>query len=242
LSPGIAKKGNIGLLSNPKLLQPILFVYLAFAFALLVTVFHYKRRIKAANDFRAVLLYFVSFFLALLVVPILIICLASAAPGQLLLSLGWTVGRSRRGILLMVIAIPIAIASAYVASKDPVMRQQYPLSKQACSSLKKFVLYEMAYLVLYYLPWEFVFRGLLFFSLLSSSGLLMSLAVQTIVSTLYHIGHPDSEIFAALGSGFIFGLIAYSTGSFLYTLFIHALVGICNDALIFHRYYRRQGP
>jgi len=45
-----------------------------------------------------------------------------------------------------------------------------------------------------------------------------------------------------LGSGFIFGLIAYSTGSFLYPLFIHALVGICNDTLIFYRYYRRAGP
>ncbi len=231
----------MGLLDKPQLLQPILFTYLTIALALLVTVFHYGRRIKTADDFRSVLLYFVSFFLALLVVPVLFICLASAAPGQLLSSVGWTVGRSRRGILVMAVAVPFAVASAYVSSRDPAMRRQYPLSTQACSSLKKFILYETAYLVLYYLPWEFLFRGLLFFSLLQSSGLWTSLAVQTLVSTLYHIGHPDSEIFAALGSGFIFGLIAYDTGSFFYTLFIHALVGICNDTMIFHRYYRRSG-
>ena len=70
----------MGLLANPRLLLPILFVYLALAFTLLVTVFHYKRRIKAADDLRAVLFYFFSFFAALLVIPILIIGLASAWP------------------------------------------------------------------------------------------------------------------------------------------------------------------
>ncbi len=239
MSPGIGKNETMGLLNNPAILQPLLFIYLAPALALLVTVFHYQRLAKTRGDFRAVLLYFFSFFLALFVVPLLIVCLASAAPGRFLLSLGWTLGRISRGLFCIAVAVPIAIVSGYIGSRDPVMRQQYPFSKQACSSLKKFILYETAYLALYYLPWEFVFRGLLFFPLISSSGLLTALAVQTMISTLYHIGHSDSEIFAALGAGFVFGLIAYSTGSFFYTVVIHALVGISNDAFIYARDYRR---
>ena len=70
---------------------------------------------------------------------------------------------------------------------------------------------------------------LLFFPLLGTVGLLPALAVQTMLSTLYHIGHPDTEIAASLAAGFLFGLVAYHTRSILYTTAIHALFGIATD-------------
>jgi len=229
------------LLSNPKLLQPLLYLYLALAITLLATVLHFKRRAKKWGDFRAVLFYFLSFFALLFVLPILIIVLISAAPARFLAAVGGTMGRGGRGLLFIIIALPISIFSAWIGSRDPVLGQFYPFSKQACSGIKKFILYETAYLFFYYLPWEFVFRGLLFFPLVASSGLWAALAVQTLISTLYHLGHPDLEIFGALGSGLVFGLLAYSTGSFLYTAVIHAMVGISNDIFLYKRYYHRKG-
>lgn len=230
----------MGLLSNGADVQAVLYVYLSAAFALMISVFHHRRLLKKSGDYRATLRYFALFFVMFFALPVLIILLASAEPGAFLASRGLTFGRSRKGFLFMGSSVPVALIAAFIGSRNPVMEAQYPFSKEACSNPKRFVFYEICYLVLYYLPWEFLYRGVLFFPLIPAIGLVPALAVQTLISTLHHFGHPDSEIFAALGAGFIFGLIAYATGSFLYTVFIHALVGIGNDTFLYLRYPRRR--
>jgi len=221
--------------------QALLLVYLSLALTLMLTVFNYKSFLRKYDDFKAFLLYFALFFLTLMAVPCLIVLLAAAEPFEFFGKTGFSLGNSSRGLIAMVVAAPLAVLAGFIGSQDPVMKQHYPFSKSACSNSRKFVVYEVAYLFLYYLTWEFVFRGLLFFPFISSNGLLIALGLQTILSTLYHIGHPDSEIFAALAAGFIFGFIAYWTGSFLYTVFIHALVGISNDTFLYLRHYRHAG-
>jgi membrane protease YdiL (CAAX protease family) len=52
------------------------------------------------------------------------------------------------------------------------------------------------------------------------------------VSTVYHLGHPDTEVLAALGAGFVFGLVAYHTRSVFYAAAIHGLVGLLTDAAL----------
>lgn len=233
----------MGLLSSGTDILTALYVYLAAAFVLMITVFHHKTLLRKYGDYQAFLRYFGFFFVMFFALPVLIILLSSAEPGTFLASCGFTFGRSQKGLLFMGLSVPIALIAAFIGSRDPVMRAQYPFSKEACSNPKRFVFFEICYLVLYYLPWEFLYRGVLFFPLIPAIGLVPALVVQTLISTLHHFGHPDSEIFAALGAGFIFGLIAYATGSFLYTVFIHALVGIGNDTFVYLSYHRpRQRP
>ena len=226
------------LLSSGADVQAVLYVYLSAAFALMITVLHHRRLLKKSGDYHAFLRYFAFFFALFFALPVLIVFTASADPGAFLASCGFTFGRSQKGFLFMGLSVPVALIAAFIGSRDPVMKAQYPFSKEACSNPKRFVFYEICYLVLYYLPWEFLYRGVLFFPLIPAIGLVPALAVQTLISTLYHFGHPDSEILAALGAGFIFGLIAYATGSFFYTVFIHALVGIGNDMFLYLRYHR----
>jgi membrane protease YdiL (CAAX protease family) len=114
----------------------------------------------------------------------------------------------------------------------------YPFAKAACASARTFAGYELASLFLYYLPWESVFRGVLFLPLVPAIGLIPALAIQTVVSTLLHFGHPNTEVFAAAGAGLLFGAIAYATGSFLYPLILHAATGIATDTFIFLRHDR----
>jgi membrane protease YdiL (CAAX protease family) len=215
----------------------VLYVYLAAAFTLMVTVFHHRTLVRKHGDYRAFVLYFAAFFSLFLAVPLVIIALAVSSPGSFLAAVGLTAGRAGKGLLLTAAAIPVVLIGSFVSSRDPVMKDQYPFSKEACASLKKFVIYEALYLVLYYLPWEFLFRGILFFPMVQAAGLIPALGLQTILSTVYHLGHPRSEIFAALGAGFILGLIAYGTGSILYPFLIHALAGIANDSFLYHRYH-----
>jgi membrane protease YdiL (CAAX protease family) len=216
----------------------VLLLYLSAAFALAVTVFHRRRFLKQGDDFRALLLYFASFFILFFVVPCGLIFITAREPFQFLKEAGFSLGDYGKGFLIAAIGAPVAVLAGFIGSTDAQLRRFYPFSKSACRTGKKLLAYETAYLFLYYLPWESLFRGILFFPLIPSLGLIPALCLQTILSTLYHIGHPDSEIFASLAAGFLFGGIAYVTGSFLYTFFLHALVGISTDMFIRQRDYR----
>jgi len=226
---------------DPGVTRALLYPYLALAFTLMVTVFHHRTLRHGRSELRAFLLYFAAFFLFFLAVPLVLILLTAADPASFLRAVGLTSGQSGRGLMLSAIAVPLCLAAAFIGSRDPALRKQYPFTKEACRTPGTFAAYEAAYLVLYYLPWEFLYRGLLFLALVPALGLAPALALQTIVSTIHHFGHPASEIWAACGVGFAFGLVAWITGSFLYTVFIHALVGMATDTFIYLR-SRRSRP
>ena len=74
----------------------------------------------------------------------------------------------------------------------------------------------------------------------NSTGIIFAILIQTIIATVYHLGHPNMEIVGAFGGSIIFGIIAFATQSILYTIFLHAFLGILNDAIIYLRYYRNK--
>jgi len=209
------------------------------AFALLFSFFHYRRLTQKWDDRRAFLAYFAAVFCLFLVIPSLIIFLFSPDPFLFLKEAGLSLGNWRRGLLIAALGSPLAVLSGLIGSRDAELGRFYPFSKTACRSLRGFVAFETAYLFLYYVAWEFLYRGILFFPLIPAIGLIPALAIQTIISTLHHAGHPQSEIFASLAGGFVFGLVAYFTGSFFYPIVLHALTGISTDTFIYFRDYRR---
>lgn len=219
---------------------PLALVYLELAIALtfLATVVHFRNLRRTRDELAAVHRYFVVFFVLLLAVPCFLVFLTSSWPWAVLASFGWTFGRAGLGLAFAAAGLPLAVLAGLIGSRDPEMQKMYPFAKTACGSIRTFVGYELSYLFLYYLPWEFVFRGVLFLPLVPAVGLIPALAIQTAISTLLHIGHPDTEVFAAAGAGLVFGMIAYATGSFLYTLILHAVTGIATDTFLF----LRRGP
>ena len=201
---------------------------------LVASVFHFRRsRGKPDAERAAVRRYFVAFFVLLLALPCGLAILASPRPGETLAAIGWTPGRLSLGLALTLAGLPLAVLGGFVGSRDPEMRRFYPLAKAAFADARTFAGYEISYVLLYYLPYEFVFRGVLFLPLIPAIGLGPALAVQVTASTLLHIGHPRSEVLAAVLGGLAFGLIAYFTRSFLYTLALHAATGISTDTFLF---------
>jgi len=217
----------------------LVYLEILVALTLLVTVLHFRGFRKTRDELKAVRMYFAAFFTLLLALPCLLVVLTAVRPMETLASFGWTLGRVGRGAGLTLAGLPLAALAGYLGSRDPAMDKMYPFAKAACADARTFVGYEISYLALYYLPWESVFRGALFLPLVPAIGLVPALAVQTAVSTLLHIGHPDAEVFAAAGAGLAFGLIAYFTGSFVYTLVLHAATGIATDTFLYLR--RRPG-
>ena len=227
-------------------LYSLLFLIYAVGFALLSSLFNYKNLLKKYNDdFKVFIQYFAYFSLFLLLIPVIGIFLYSPHPLEILKNLGFQPGNFKLGLILILISIPIVAAMAYKSSNDPKLKRYYPFSKNACRSLKTFVVYEISYLLLYYIAWEFTFRGFFLFSIAemmgySKSGILIAILIQAIISTVYHLGHPDLEILTTLVGSIIFGIVAYATKSFLYPLFIHALLGILNDTFLYIQYYKKK--
>ncbi len=225
-------------------LYSLLFFIYALGFTLLSSFFHYKRlQKKYPDDLQVFIRYFIYFCLFLLVIPAIVIFLYASQPLEALKIFGLRFGNYKLGLLLCLIAIPVCAVAVFISLKDPKLKNQYPFSKNACRSRKTFVLYELAYLFFYYFAWEFTFRGVFLFSIIeltdeAKAGILMAILIQATIATIYHIGHPDIEVISAFVGSIIFGIIAYVTMSFLYTLFIHALLGIANDTFFYLKYHK----
>ena len=85
---------------------------------------------------------------------------------------------------------------------------------------------------LFYMGWEFYFRGFLLFGLRDSLGAVNAVLVQTLASALLHIGSPAAESFGAVLAGLLWGVLALQTRSLLSGLGQHFLLGIALDAFI----------
>ncbi len=214
----------------------IVLAYLCLAYAVVLGFFHPLRRPRSTRDLKPYLVYFAAFFTLFFIAPcILLVLVRGETVGSLdAIGLGW--GKPGRGLPLAAIGVPVAVLAGRVGSRDAALGKFYPFSKEALVSGRSFAVFELAYVILYYPAWEFLYRGVLFFPLIPAIGLVPALAVETLLSTLYHIGHPGSEILAAAGAGIVFGLIAFWTGSFFYTALIHAAVGVSTDTFLFLRF------
>jgi len=145
--------------------------------------------------------------------------------------LGLRAGDSRLGVRLVAILLPIALVVAYMGSFNPELQAEYPLAKSAAFVPLSFLAVEAVYMAFYF-AWEFLFRGFMLFGLEREWGPVAAVLIQTMASTIAHIGKPFPEIVAALLAGIVLGYVAVRTRSMVYGLVMHAVVGIALDVFI----------
>ncbi len=224
----------------------VLLLLVGVGFALLSSVLHRTTlRRRFTGDLAPTLAYFAAFFLLLFAAPLAWVLSAGRATGLTPASLGLAAGDWRLGLVLCAIGTPIVAFAAFTGSRDPALRALYPFARDTLDDGAAFALYETSYALLYYPAWEFAFRGVLLFGLAGLAGggpaaIAAAILVQTMLSTVYHLGHPPSEVLSAFAFGIVFGAIAALTGSVLYPLYLHALVGVLDDVFI-RRSLRRTG-
>lgn len=158
---------------------------------------------------------------------------------QPLKEVGLQKGDWKLGLILCAIATAVIPLLALSTLLDSEMIVTYPLVDFAQYGEWYFVVGYFASYILYYVGWEFLFRGMGLFSL-EKGGIkpLSAILIITLVSALIHtsiggFGKPMIETLSAIPAGLIFGYIAYRTKSIYYGLYMHALVGICTDLFIF---------
>jgi membrane protease YdiL (CAAX protease family) len=174
---------------------------------------------------------FIRFFGLFFVLPTLYIKLVMKRP---LKDFGLGLGDYILGLKILAVLIPVIFIAIYFAAGMPDVRTEYPLAKSLMQDQTHIWFYELAYIIFYYIAWEFYFRGVLLFGLKDRFGVFNAILIQTISSCLVHIGKPEGEIIGSIIVGIIFGMIAYRTRSIWYVFILHALIGVLTDLFIIY--------
>lgn len=180
------------------------------------------------QDFYATIYEYLTAFLLMFWIPFFIVKMMFK---KKLHDFGFRMGDKRYGFRFVLIAVPFLIWAAYVGSADGAMQAEYPLAKSTMGHPPLFIIVECFYLV-YYISWEFLFRGFMLFGLERHYGAVTAILIQMIPSAIVHIGKPASESFGAIFAGLVFGYVAIRTRSILYPLLLHAVVGIATDIFV----------
>jgi len=171
------------------------------------------------------LYWYTAAFVLLGVIPLLLLLLL--APGELH-RFGLALGRIREGLGFTGLALSAMLPVVFVAATFQSFQDKYPLCWAATNSWTHLALYEVAYF-LYYIGWEFFFRGFMLFSLERRLGPVYAVLVQMMPFALLHIGKPEMETIGSILAGIALGVLALRTRSVLYCVLLHGLVAWAMD-------------
>jgi len=196
------------------------------------------------GDLPAYALRFSCSFLLMGLLPLLLALALGERPG----GLGLRRPRPLRPRWAYPLLAFLVLAGVFLGAYSPALFSYYPYSRTLALAWGGggFAVHVLLYAVLYYLPWELLFRGILLFPLVRLAdprlyeagpgpvtGIpLLLVILQAIVSAMLHFGHPFSETLIALPFGILLGWLALRTGSLLPGLALHALAGIGQDLFI----------
>lgn len=147
-------------------------------------------------------------------------------------------GNYKFGLSIIGLATLIVPLLALSTVLDKGMSSTYPLIDfNTYSSWWQIGLYFLSY-IMYYIGWEYLFRGIGLFGTREKLGPLGAILFTTLISSLIHtsiagFGKPMIETLSAIPAGLIFGYITNKSESQFYSLYTHALVGILTDIFIF---------
>jgi uncharacterized protein len=179
----------------------------------------------------AELYHFLSAFLLLGLVPALVTRFTLREPLRNCGVQSGDVGYSMKALLVM---LPLAVLAAYPSAHSPEFMAEYPFDKEAGRSAGEFIGHAVSYL-LYYVGWEFFFRGFLQHGLCERFGPWNAILVQTLASCLIHIGKPASEVYGSILAGLVWGFIVFRARSLWAVLLTHWTLGVALDYFICFR-------
>lgn len=145
-------------------------------------------------------------------------------------SYGLGMGDWKFGLTATLVAFVVMPFLVYNSSLNPEHKlfysSEFPL-QLATSSAAYFGLWAFTYLP-HYIGWEFFFRGYIGFGMKKHYGAFMAIMLQTVLTTLMHIGKPEGETWGAAVGGIYLGLLTYRSKSVWYAVLFHWYLGLLN--------------
>jgi len=141
---------------------------------------------------------------------------------------GLKINRPLMVLLITLLGIAFLTPLVYFGSKNYQFQAIYPLVLNAGNSPAAFVRSAFFYF-LYYVGYEFCFRGFLFMGIKDDVGDWQALGVSLIATVLLHVSQPQMEMIMAFLAGIAFPLIVKKMRTIWPVIFIHAYAGIALD-------------
>lgn len=118
----------------------------------------------------------------------------------------------------------------YWTGQDPAFYKEYPLVRHLYgqSGWSSMLLWTCTYLV-YYVAWEFHFRGFQQLGMEKRVGPVLAILFQMLASTLIHVRKPFGETFSAIFGAFLIGILVWRSRSILWGIFLHWYIGAFTD-------------
>jgi len=172
----------------------------------------------------------VSFLAAFVLLGIVPAALSRVLLGRGPGDLGAGLGNPREGMAWVLAGVPVGIAVGWSSAASPELAAVYPLGSPQLT-LAVFLPHAVGY-VLYYVGFEYHFRGFLLLGLERPLGPWAANILQAGIVTLAHLGKPSAELAAAFPASLLFGWIVLRTRSIWYVVAIHAAVGLALDFVL----------
>jgi len=168
--------------------------------------------------------WFMSFFL-LGIIPMLIIKYGFK---ENLEDYGIKIKKPLISLLIILLGILFVTPFTYFGAKNKDFISIYPLVKNSYGSVRNFLKAEFFYL-LYYIGYEFFFRGFLFMGIRKHIGDWEAMGVSLVATVLLHVNKPEGEMIMAILAGIIFPIIVRKMKTIWPIVIIHAYTGISLD-------------
>ncbi len=149
---------------------------------------------------------------------------------------GLGAGDRRAGLIWMAAGVPVAAALGRLAAADPAMRAVYPLDPDLAPGTGALARHA-ALLLVYYVAWETLFRGVLLLGLRRRLGPRAANALQTALSVTAHFARPPLETLASAPAGLALGAVSLRARSIWPAVVIHWVAGLTMDACIVLKCY-----
>ncbi len=152
------------------------------------------------------------------VIPVLLLALVfKRSTAEMGLGLGdW---RLAGGLALAY--FPLVVVGTWVLSDGAGFREQYPHFHGAAVDWRLFLLYEGLFL-LYWMGWEYLWRGFVLFGTAPALGPGTAIVVQMVPFALLHASKPAAEAYLAILGGLGLGALVWRCKSFWIAVPIHA--------------------
>lgn len=162
--------------------------------------------------------------LALALVPFLAARLAKFPLPALRVALGdWRAGL-RITLLVTLVVAPFLV----IGAGDAAVQATYPWPGEWLRSAGALLAWAPVY-ALYYVSFEFFYRGFLLAVAERAFGLAAAQWFQAFAATLIHAGKPLPEFLLALPASLFFGYLAVRTRSLLWPIILHLAIGLITD-------------
>lgn len=133
----------------------------------------------------------------------------------------------RYALVFGAVMLPVLV----VVSRMAEFQSFYPRYRWARESATAFIASEVGWLI-YFLAWEFFFRGFLLFTMLRRYPAALAIAAQTLPFVLMHLPKPPAEAFSSVVAGVALGVMAYRGRSMLGTWLLHFSCAFLLDFLV----------